>query len=87
MCTAHRCELYYHPPQIEPFSGTMLAIYIGSSIGNFSPGETRTILRNLNSRLQAGDALLLGTESFGSLDFQFGWLRTSHRNHKILPFQ
>jgi uncharacterized SAM-dependent methyltransferase len=37
-------------------------MYIGSSIGNFSPGEARTILRNLNSQLRAGDALLLGTD-------------------------
>jgi L-histidine N-alpha-methyltransferase len=51
-----------HPPQIEPFDGATLAIYIGSSIGNFSPGEARTILKNLNSQLQVGDALLLGTD-------------------------
>jgi len=51
-----------HPPQIEPFNGTTLAICIGSSIGNFVPGEARTILRNLKSQLQAGDALLLGTD-------------------------
>jgi L-histidine Nalpha-methyltransferase len=51
-----------HPPQIESFNGTTLAIYIGSSIGNFSPEEARTILKNLNSQLQVGDALLLGTD-------------------------
>lgn len=50
------------PRQIESFNGTTLAIYIGSSIGNFSPGEARTILKNLNSQLQVGDALLLGTD-------------------------
>jgi len=37
-------------------------MYIGSSIGNFSPQEARTILRNLRSELRAGDALLLGTD-------------------------
>jgi L-histidine Nalpha-methyltransferase len=37
-------------------------MYIGSSIGNFSPEESRTILRNLRSELRAGDALLLGTD-------------------------
>jgi hypothetical protein len=42
--------------------GTTLAMYIGSSIGNFSPEEARTILRNLKSELRAGDALLLGTD-------------------------
>src|SRR5262245_5401506 len=51
-----------HPLQFESFNGTTLAIYIGSSIGNFSPVEARTILRNLRSQLQAGDALLLGTD-------------------------
>jgi L-histidine Nalpha-methyltransferase len=51
-----------HPPPLESFNGTTLAIYIGSSIGNFSPEEARTILHNLRSQLQAGDALLLGTD-------------------------
>ena len=51
-----------HPPQLERFQGTTLAMYIGSSIGNFSPDEARTILRNLRSELRAGDALLLGTD-------------------------
>ena len=51
-----------HPPKLERFKGTTLAMYIGSSIGNFSPEEARTILRNLRSELRAGDALLLGTD-------------------------
>jgi len=51
-----------HPPKLERFKGTTLAMYIGSSIGNFSPEEARTILRNLRSELKAGDALLLGTD-------------------------
>jgi dimethylhistidine N-methyltransferase len=51
-----------HPPKLERFHGTTLAMYIGSSIGNFSPSEARTILRNLRSELSAGDALLLGTD-------------------------
>src|SRR5580692_4003530 len=36
-----------HPPTLEQFKGTTLAMYIGSSIGNFSPEEACTILRNL----------------------------------------
>ncbi len=36
-----------HPPQLESFDGTTLGLYIGSSIGNFTPEEARTILRNL----------------------------------------
>jgi dimethylhistidine N-methyltransferase len=51
-----------HPPTLDRFQGTTLAIYIGSSIGNFSPKDARTILRNLRSELKAGDALLLGTD-------------------------
>jgi dimethylhistidine N-methyltransferase len=51
-----------HPPKLEQFRGTTLAMYIGSSIGNFSPEDARTILRNLRSELRAGDALLLGTD-------------------------
>src|SRR5271166_443682 len=51
-----------HPPKLERFGGTTLAMYIGSSIGNFSPEQARTILRNLRSELRAGDALLLGTD-------------------------
>jgi L-histidine Nalpha-methyltransferase len=51
-----------HPLQLEAFEGTTLALYIGSSIGNFSPDEARMILRNLGSQLQIGDGLLLGTD-------------------------
>jgi L-histidine N-alpha-methyltransferase len=40
----------------------VLALYIGSSIGNFSPEEATTILRRLRSHLQPGDALLLGAD-------------------------
>ena len=40
----------------------VLALYIGSSIGNFSPAEARGILRNLRAQLQPGDSLLLGTD-------------------------
>ena len=51
-----------HPLELDPFDGTTLALYIGTSIGNFSPEEARLILRNLRFQLQAGDALLLGTD-------------------------
>jgi dimethylhistidine N-methyltransferase len=40
----------------------ILALYIGSSIGNFSPQQANTILRRLRSHLQPGDALLLGAD-------------------------
>ena len=41
---------------------SILALYIGSSIGNFSPAEARSILTNLRAQLQPGDTLLLGTD-------------------------
>jgi L-histidine Nalpha-methyltransferase len=39
-----------------------LALYIGSSIGNFTPADAREVLRNLRAQLLPGDALLLGTD-------------------------
>jgi len=51
-----------HPPELERFKVTTLAMYIGSSIGNFSPEEARTVLRNLRSEMRDGDALVLGTD-------------------------
>lgn len=45
----------------ESFEGPTLALYLGSSIGNFMPAESRAILRNLRSQLRAEDALILGT--------------------------
>jgi L-histidine N-alpha-methyltransferase len=50
------------PPRLEEFDGSTLALYLGSSIGNFLPEESRTILRNLGSQLRCGDALVLGTD-------------------------
>ncbi len=46
----------------RPPHSKILALYIGSSIGNFAPAEARAILRKLRSKLQPGDALLLGTD-------------------------
>ena len=39
-----------------------LALYIGSSIGNFSPEDARDVLRNLRAQLLPGDQLLIGTD-------------------------
>ena len=47
---------------IPPHDGPTLALYIGSSIGNFSPGEAVEILRKLRGQLKPGDSLLLGTD-------------------------
>jgi dimethylhistidine N-methyltransferase len=50
------------PPKLEEFDGSTVALYLGSSIGNFMPQESRTILRNVGSQLRSGDALVLGTD-------------------------
>jgi L-histidine Nalpha-methyltransferase len=39
-----------------------LALYIGSSIGNFTPIDAGDVLRNLRAQLLPGDTLLLGTD-------------------------
>jgi L-histidine Nalpha-methyltransferase len=39
-----------------------LALYIGSSIGNFTPEGAREVLKNLRAQLLPGDMLLLGTD-------------------------
>ncbi|CAN5590896.1 L-histidine N(alpha)-methyltransferase [soil metagenome] len=39
-----------------------LALYIGSSIGNFAPTDAIEVLTNLRAQLQPGDKLLLGTD-------------------------
>jgi L-histidine Nalpha-methyltransferase len=40
----------------------VLVLYIGSSIGNFSPDQAHAVLSKLRSQLQPGDTLLLGTD-------------------------
>lgn len=58
-----------HAVSIErPAHARVLALYIGSSIGNFSPPEQRGILRGLREQLLPGDALLLGTDLAPSQD-------------------
>jgi L-histidine Nalpha-methyltransferase len=39
-----------------------LALYIGSSIGNFAPDDAHGVLANLRAQLLPGDTLLLGTD-------------------------
>jgi L-histidine Nalpha-methyltransferase len=46
----------------RPAHHKVLALYIGSSIGNFSPTEAISILCNLRHHLAPGDALLLGVD-------------------------
>jgi L-histidine Nalpha-methyltransferase len=46
----------------RPEGCRILALYIGSSIGNFMPADSTAILRNLRLHLESGDSLLLGTD-------------------------
>jgi L-histidine N-alpha-methyltransferase len=46
----------------RPEDHRVLALYIGSSIGNFSPEESIGILRNLRDHLEPDDTLLLGVD-------------------------
>jgi L-histidine N-alpha-methyltransferase len=46
----------------RPAAHRVLALYIGSSIANFSPREATSILRSLREQLTTGDALLLGVD-------------------------
>ena len=51
-----------HPPQLARAKGTTLALYIGSSIGNFSPRPRGRFFVISARRCHSGDALLLGTD-------------------------
>jgi len=47
----------------RPDGSCILALYIGSSIGNFDPEQARAILRKLRKQLtKMGDAMLLGVD-------------------------
>ncbi len=45
-----------------PADARVLALYIGSSIGNFAPSDAVSLLSNLRAQLRAGDCLLLGVD-------------------------
>lgn len=51
-----------HPPKLEEFEGATLVLYLGSSIGNFSPEEARCILGNISNQMQPQDAFVLGMD-------------------------
>lgn len=61
-----RCQVADYTTQALPLNRLpntrTLALYIGSSIGNFSPEAARDVLRNLRAQLLPGDKLLLGTD-------------------------
>ena len=46
----------------------LLVLFLGSSIGNFDPPAAEKFLRDIRRQLQAGDALLLGTDIDKAVD-------------------
>ena len=57
------CSEITHEQDLNlPCMGRRLALYIGSSIGNFDPDDAVELLAWLRTQLQPGDALLLGTD-------------------------
>lgn len=61
-----RCQVADYTTQALPLNRLpntrTLALYIGSSIGNFSPADGLDVLSNLRAQLLSGDKLLLGTD-------------------------
>jgi L-histidine N-alpha-methyltransferase len=55
-------------PQFRQIPGRKLFLFIGSSIGNFEPLEAGLFLKQIRSSMNAGDALLLGTDMRKSPD-------------------
>ncbi|HEY3928718.1 MAG TPA: L-histidine N(alpha)-methyltransferase [Candidatus Koribacter sp.] len=49
-------------PQVRRIPGRKLFLFIGSSIGNFEPLHAGLFLKQVRSSMNAGDALLLGTD-------------------------
>jgi L-histidine Nalpha-methyltransferase len=49
-------------------TGRKLVLYIGSSIGNFSPADALEVLRGVRAQLLPGDSLLLGTDMVKNVD-------------------
>lgn len=41
---------------------SLLALFLGSNIGNYTPEESRTLLQTIRAALRAGDGLLLGAD-------------------------
>lgn len=49
-------------PIFRPRGGRVLVVYLGSSIGNFTPTEAKRLLRRVRHRLCPGDHLLIGID-------------------------
>jgi L-histidine N-alpha-methyltransferase len=65
--------------QIErPPRTRVLALYIGSSIGNFAPEQAHAILTRLRTQLQPGDGVLLGADLAPGLHKSIEMLRAAY---------
>jgi L-histidine Nalpha-methyltransferase len=53
---------------VRPTGHQVLIVYLGSSIGNFSPHEAATLLQAVRHQLSDGDQILLGTDLRKSKD-------------------
>ena len=51
-----------HAVQQRPREGSLVVLFLGSNIGNFTPPVARELLARIWRSLRAGDALLLGTD-------------------------
>ena len=49
-------------PRSEKAAGRTLAMFLGSNIGNFDPGESRLLLTRVRRTLVPGDELLIGVD-------------------------
>jgi dimethylhistidine N-methyltransferase len=63
---AVRCQVADYTREALPLNRLRntrtLALYIGSSIGNFTPEDAQQVLRNLRAQLLPGDRLLIGID-------------------------
>lgn len=59
-----RVEDYTHALELDATlpSERRLVLYIGSSIGNFEPGESMLLLERVRAALDSGDCMLLGVD-------------------------
>jgi dimethylhistidine N-methyltransferase len=51
-----------HAVQQRPRDASLMVLFLGSNIGNFTPGAAREFLARIRRTLRAGDALLLGAD-------------------------
>lgn len=53
---------------LRPERGRLLLLFLGSSVGNFEPGQRMEFLRKLHSHLRPGDLFLLGVDLVKNID-------------------